>query len=155
MLFLYYWRHVSFSRCFDSIFPIKDYLYLKNNITRSEIIRTTVMAILLSTIAGILIVVHYKEKMWYGGYLCWRHSNATSETNTERMDIFRWKKLKNLSVSTQFNRSRYERTQIRWYLHVDYTDVFKSIVLLKCLSQSFLSNRDCFTVLIILFETEC
>ena len=93
--------------------PYQDYLYLKNNINsfRNNTDDRKWQAILINDTEYLIKVVHYKEKNDYGGYLCWRYSDATSETEYWKEWTYFAERTENLSSSTHLIEADSERTQ--------------------------------------------
>ena len=115
--------------------PYQDYLYLKNNINsfRNNTDDRKWQAILINDTEYLIKVVHYKEKTIMAVISAEDILMPLRKLNIGKNGHISLKELKNLSSSTHLIEADSERTQLPFdiYVAVDYTDVFKSIVLFE------------------------
>ena len=115
--------------------PYQDYLYLKNNINsfRNNTDDRKWQAILINDTEYLIKVVHYKEKTIMAVISAEDILMPLRKLNIGKNGHISLKVPKNLSSSTHLIEADSERTQLPFdiYVAVDYTDVFKSIVLFE------------------------
>ena len=115
--------------------PYQDYLYLKNNINsfRNNTDDRKWQAILINDTEYLIKVVHYKEKTIMAVISAEDILMPLRKLNIGKNGHISLKEPKNLSSSTHLIEADSERTQLPFdiYVAVDYTDVFKSIVLFE------------------------
>ena len=117
--------------------PYQDYLYLKNNINsfRNNTDDRKWQPIIINDTEYLIKVVHYKEKTIMAVISADDILTPLRKLNIGKNGQISLKKPKNLSPSTHLIEADSERTQLPFdiYVAVDYTDVFKSIVLFEVL----------------------
>ena len=117
--------------------PYQDYLYLKNNIIsfRNNTDDRKWQPIIINDTEYLIKVVHYKEKTIMAIISADDILTPLRKLNIGKNGQISLKKPKNLSPSTHLIEADSERTQLPFdiYVAVDYTDVFKSIVLFEVL----------------------
>ena len=117
--------------------PYQDYLYLKNNIIsfRNNTDDRKWQPIIINDTEYLIKVVHYKEKTIMAVISADDILTPLRKLNIGKNGQISLKKPKNLSPSTHLIEADSERTQLPFdiYVAVDYTDVFKSIVLFEVL----------------------
>ena len=115
--------------------PYQDYLYLKNNINsfRNNTDDRKWQPIIINDTEYLIKVVHYKEKTIMAVISADDILTPLRKLNIGKNGQISLKKPKNLSPSTHLIEADSERTQLPFdiYVAVDYTDVFKSIVLFE------------------------
>lgn len=115
--------------------PYQDYLYLKNNINsfRNNTDDRKWQAILINDTEYLIKVVHYKEKTIMAVISAEDILMPLRKLNIGKNGHISLKEPINLSSSTHLIEADSERTQLPFdiYVAVDYTDVFKSIVLFE------------------------
>ena len=115
--------------------PYQDYLYLKNNINsfRNNTDDRKWQPIIINDTEYLIKVVHYKEKTIMAVISADDILTPLRKLNFGKNGQISLKKPKNLSPSTHLIEADSERTQLPFdiYVAVDYTDVFKSIVLFE------------------------
>ena len=115
--------------------PYQDYLYLKNNINsfRNNTDDRKWQPIIINDTEYLIKVVHYKEKTIMAIISADDILTPLRKLNIGKNGQISLKKPKNLSPSTHLIEADSERTQLPFdiYVAVDYTDVFKSIVLFE------------------------
>ena len=115
--------------------PYQDYLYLKNNINsfRNNTDDRKWQPIIINDTEYLIKVVHYKEKTIMSVISADDILTPLRKLNIGKNGQISLKKPKNLSPSTHLIEADSERTQLPFdiYVAVDYTDVFKSIVLFE------------------------
>lgn len=117
--------------------PYQDYLYLKNNINsfRNNTDDRKWQPIIINDTEYLIKVVHYKEKTIMAIISADDILTPLRKLNIGKKGQISLKESKNLSPSTHLIEADSERTQLPFdiYVAVDYTDVFKSIVLFEVL----------------------
>ena len=115
--------------------PYQDYLYLKNNINsfRNNTDDRKWQPIIINDTEYLIKVVHYKDKTIMAVISADDILTPLRKLNIGKNGQISLKKPKNLSPSTHLIEADSERTQLPFdiYVAVDYTDVFKSIVLFE------------------------